>query len=1142
MAEAQFASLDGAALFGTETLCYAPNPNAMARRSISIFSRRGTETPEPTPPFIAQAAMKTSKQMTERQKSWIGRRRSACGGSSLKATEPPKPKGTVLNAVPPTRTIKMTPLEEEMARSPNDEIMSAVSVQPSTLVPWTAHSPKLSPTQQTSFWNKSTTSSAQRTKSVQRRETQSRIGLWVNGVAQWDDEAHQYRATLEEPSIEEETVFTPVRSAAIITQERPSLSVTIPRNAPIVDDMSLSTLDQPRPWRHAVSVAPAGIVSRFSTAPTITVEEVADGSLLAFTRIEPLLERSNGPSKLVSTESQEHSEVSQSSSSCSSLADHDDGSVSSNRSSATSVEAVPILTKRSSKRLSGRISSSVVAIPTPSSVDKPLPPNPIPVPRRAPPARPSLLASDDSQGKLQQSRSAKSASDGSEGTRPVQPRMSTRSLSQLDLLDQEFTRSSPYASNVPESTTPTLSQAEHELQAHLSALAEGQAPIGDVGIKQREHVGVTVYGLIKRNDSVRTVMHPPERAPTVPKRSRKREWRASTADRLVVQLAAVQAPARRRSAPGARLQAGAASDSTSLVDSGVRRSLSASEIARAKAMHAHDFVRLLPVPDEKIVYTPMLSTPLPLPRIFIDDGLIVVHGPVVMGENGGEVPATAVAAASAEEVLLRILSALTTTEDLCSTAMTNKGMFRIYKENEMQLLRTVAFNQSPAAWEFREWCPPERRETVSSKASSQLEHSPNTYTRCHQRDVAVIESLKTLILEQCQTFIRRETVLALSTPSHPHAQRFNDAFWRIWCFCKIFGCGKNREDDVTGQLDWLKGGLLANNQGCAATVDTNLDFDMSSVLLNAPDFFAKGNANGLSAQQLYDMTEIWTCLSALLQGYQGRADQADEAGIFEGCGVSEGDVEREEQMLEEWTFHLLTLGPTVVLEMADLAADRSSAGFSLAKINGWTDWSPPQYNGSRGTFLKEPVARLYEERVAAAALSLQNPRLQEKKETSRKHLAHMAAEIRLRRQTSSYRRSPYIDMSMERPMSVRRHTSTTSTCSSQPVVSPMSATGRKTIPSPSTPSAPNFPTPNPLSPGAWSPRKISPIIEERVESFNRMSLLNFAEGVAEDTSTRAVSKIVDMGFSIAQARFALRTTDMGDGLRVDRAVDLLLRQ
>jgi UBA/TS-N domain len=40
---------------------------------------------------------------------------------------------------------------------------------------------------------------------------------------------------------------------------------------------------------------------------------------------------------------------------------------------------------------------------------------------------------------------------------------------------------------------------------------------------------------------------------------------------------------------------------------------------------------------------------------------------------------------------------------------------------------------------------------------------------------------------------------------------------------------------------------------------------------------------------------------------------------------------------------------------------------------------------------------------------------------------------------------------------------------------------------------------------------------------------------------KAVFRIVEMGFSPEQAKGALKITDMGDGLRVDRAVEYLLR-
>jgi hypothetical protein len=45
---------------------------------------------------------------------------------------------------------------------------------------------------------------------------------------------------------------------------------------------------------------------------------------------------------------------------------------------------------------------------------------------------------------------------------------------------------------------------------------------------------------------------------------------------------------------------------------------------------------------------------------------------------------------------------------------------------------------------------------------------------------------------------------------------------------------------------------------------------------------------------------------------------------------------------------------------------------------------------------------------------------------------------------------------------------------------------------------------------------------------------------ADNTAERAIHQIVEMGFTPEQARSALRKTDLGDGLRVDRAVELLL--
>jgi hypothetical protein len=47
---------------------------------------------------------------------------------------------------------------------------------------------------------------------------------------------------------------------------------------------------------------------------------------------------------------------------------------------------------------------------------------------------------------------------------------------------------------------------------------------------------------------------------------------------------------------------------------------------------------------------------------------------------------------------------------------------------------------------------------------------------------------------------------------------------------------------------------------------------------------------------------------------------------------------------------------------------------------------------------------------------------------------------------------------------------------------------------------------------------------------------------AMHTAEKAIFRIVEMGFTVDQAKGALKITDMGDGLKVDRAVEFLLQQ
>jgi hypothetical protein len=46
---------------------------------------------------------------------------------------------------------------------------------------------------------------------------------------------------------------------------------------------------------------------------------------------------------------------------------------------------------------------------------------------------------------------------------------------------------------------------------------------------------------------------------------------------------------------------------------------------------------------------------------------------------------------------------------------------------------------------------------------------------------------------------------------------------------------------------------------------------------------------------------------------------------------------------------------------------------------------------------------------------------------------------------------------------------------------------------------------------------------------------------SQNSAEKAVFRIVEMGFTPEEAKGALKITDMGDGLRVDRAVEYLMR-
>ena len=78
--------------------------------------------------------------------------------------------------------------------------------------------------------------------------------------------------------------------------------------------------------------------------------------------------------------------------------------------------------------------------------------------------------------------------------------------------------------------------------------------------------------------------------------------------------------------------------------------------------------------------------------------------------------------------------------------------------------------------------------------------------------------------------------------------------------------------------------------------------DFNETLAGAPECFARGNEDGLSAEQLFDMMELWNCLGVLLQPIEGRTIQAREYGIYDNTKVRGGDIDGEELMLGKCCF------------------------------------------------------------------------------------------------------------------------------------------------------------------------------------------------------------------------------------------------
>lgn len=251
-----------------------------------------------------------------------------------------------------------------------------------------------------------------------------------------------------------------------------------------------------------------------------------------------------------------------------------------------------------------------------------------------------------------------------------------------------------------------------------------------------------------------------------------------------------------------------------------------------------------------------------------------------------------------------IIEQASSLDDLFSLAALNRQFYRIFKQHELDMIKGAVFKMSAPAWELREMSPPWASEwQVFLDPDAQVpDYTPTLYLQRYAHDIFTLAQLKSVILTRCSSFLRPDTIRGLAGVDSERATEIDDALWRIWTFCRIFGCGKGRENDITGQMDWLNGGVQARNQHTSITFSITEPFGMNNVLFEPPAGFGQGNLGGLSKGQMYDMTELFTCLNVLLQPIHGKCAEARRAGVYNGLDVKVGDDSKEERYLGECSY------------------------------------------------------------------------------------------------------------------------------------------------------------------------------------------------------------------------------------------------
>ena len=465
-----------------------------------------------------------------------------------------------------------------------------------------------------------------------------------------------------------------------------------------------------------------------------------------------------------------------------------------------------------------------------------------------------------------------------------------------------------------------------------------------------------------------------------------------------------------------------------------------------------------------------------------------------------------------DRIRVGIMSSLDNVDDLRNCAQVSKDFYLTFQKYETLLVDRVLYQQSPAAWALRH-------------SVRHLEKPSPFRLRSVQRDFSSIHALEDFMVWKCESILRSPSLEALLGGAPQRKAELEDAIWRIWTFCNVFGKTSMSDATLLKQTQWLNG--------------------PASQQLGASTDLARNNGP-LTMRQLEDMSEMWRCLEMLLSGFKGREDEARQAGLFDN--VRETKV-TDRQLLSLWIYDILSLGPKAVLTL-------SSCDFEQAKVLGITRWTPPAKGKSRSNFLKAAVEEVYRDRLMKEA---RQKALDYRKNVQHNHKRCCSDPEQI---NTSLVSRPTLPQNRTYPLRVdtretsrlsmpaQVYTSIEERFEVRPDCDPLSPMNQTPVLSPST-------NPWVFSPLAMTKNASTKLgatlfpIQNRDQS-HRLSvpsaLAMFDDVESErrsiadviDPTDQAVALMVhEMGFSEAEAKRALAMSDTGSGINVQRAIEML---